>query len=64
MPWNKGEANSQAKLTEDQVRAIRRDTRACKVVGSDYGLSQAQVSRIRRRLHWKEVPDEPVGNSE
>ena len=58
MPWNKGEKNSQAKLTAKQVRAIRKDTRPCKVVGDDYGLSQAQVSRIRRRVHWKDVPDE------
>ena len=59
MPWGKCEGNSQAKLTAEQVRAIRKDTRACKVVGAEYGLSQAQVSRIRRRVHWKDLPDEP-----
>ena len=58
MPWGKGEGNSQAKLTPAQVRAIRKDTRACKVVGNEYGLSQAQVSRIRRRVQWKDLPDE------
>ena len=58
MPWARGEDNAAAKLTAEQVRAIRRDTRSCKVVGAEYGLSQAQVSRIRRRVHWKDVPDE------
>lgn len=58
MAWQKGEDNSQAKLTVEQVRAIRRDTRSCKVIGAQYGLSVAQVSRIRRRVYWKEVSDD------
>lgn len=58
MPWGRGEGNSQAKLTAEQVRAIRKDPRSCKMVGDEYGLSMAQVSRIRRRVHWKDVPDE------
>ena len=64
MPWARGEDNAAAKLTAEQVRAIRRDTRSCKVVGAEYGICEAQVSRIRRRIHWKEVPDDPVGTPE
>ncbi len=51
-----GERNGEAKVTEDQVREIRRRCAAGEyqyVVGPDYGLSQTQVSRIVRRAIWK-----------
>lgn len=52
MPWAKGEANKQAKLTEEQVLAIRRDTRTLKEVAYEYSVSPAQVWRIRNRIKW------------
>lgn len=58
MSAGKGESNSQAKLTVEQVRAIRRDTRPLKVMALKYGISEAHVWRIRNRIRWKELPDE------
>ena len=60
MPWAKGEKNAGAKLTEDDVRAIRRDTRTTKEVAYDYGITIAQVWRIRNRRQWVHVQDEPA----
>lgn len=47
-----GEANPAAKLTEAQVLAIRADTRPQRAIAKDYGITQAQVSRIVRREVW------------
>lgn len=58
MPWKKGEENSQTKLTEKQVYAIRRDTRMVKLVAADYGISNAQAWRIRARKRWKYLEEE------
>lgn len=49
-----GEKNGQAKLTYDQVVAIRADTRYQREIAKDYGISQLHVSRIKRKLVWKE----------
>lgn len=59
MPWQKGEENREAKLTEEQVRAIRRDPRLNKEVAYDYGITTHHAWRIRRRLRWAHVPDDP-----
>lgn len=58
MPARKGEENSSAKLTEEDVYAIRRDPRRQKQIAYDYGIGQMQVSRIKRRLKWKHLPEE------
>lgn len=58
MPARKGEENPAAKLTEEDVYAIRRDTRKDKLVAYDYGISQAHVWRIRSRLKWKHLKTE------
>ena len=50
-----GETNAQAKLTEDQVRAIRADTRTQMVIAKDYGMTFQQISRIKNRTRWKHV---------
>lgn len=52
-----GEGSGQAKLTEDQVRAIRLDSRSQRVVGQDYGVSGVAVCLIRQRKNWKHVED-------
>ena len=57
MPWGKGMDNRSAVLTEEQVRAIRKDPRAQKIIAADYGLSQGQISRIKRRKKWKSIPE-------
>ena len=54
---NIGEVNGNARLTEDQVRAILADTRYQRVIAADYGTTQRQVSRIKLREQWKVVAD-------
>jgi hypothetical protein len=51
----KGSVHTEAKITEADVIAIRADTRTQKVIASDYGISQTQVSRIKRREKWAHV---------
>jgi hypothetical protein len=46
-----------AKLTDDQVRAIRQDARTGFEIANEYGLSYQQVSRIKRRERWTHVAD-------
>lgn len=48
----RGERSNFAKLTEDSVRAIYRDTRTCTAVARDFGVSFVTVSDIRRRRSW------------
>ena len=45
--------NGRAKLTEEQVQAIRQDTRGKRTIAPDYGISPAQVQRIRLGKQWK-----------
>lgn len=58
MAGKSGEQNSQAKLTEDEVLAIRKDTRPLKEVAYDYGVTPAHVWRIRKRKKWTYLDDE------
>lgn len=55
---SRGERNSQAKLSSDQVRAIRA-MRAKGVTESQtathFGVSKITVSRVCRRIYWKHV---------
>lgn len=48
-----GEKNSQAKLTQEQVNAIRADDRIQYVIAADYGISTSQISRIKIGEHWR-----------
>ena len=54
-PGLQGEAHPSAKLTEDQVRAIRVDLRPQSQISAEYGVSQQTVSRIRKRANWKHL---------
>lgn len=51
----KGETNSMAKLTTDQVVLIRSDGRSFSEIGRHYGISPAQARRIKLRLRWSHV---------
>lgn len=42
-----------AKLTLEQVQAIREDARTQREIAKDYGVSQTTVSRIRRGEIWR-----------
>lgn len=41
-----------SKLTEFQVLEIRKDDRAYKILSDNYGVSIAQVSRIKNKERW------------
>lgn len=53
----RGVDNYSAKLTEDQVRAIRKDTRPGKKVAHEYGIGKTTFYRIKRRELWAHVED-------
>lgn len=44
-----------SKITEQQVRQIRRDDRPQSLVASLHGITQTQVSRIKRRTNWAHI---------
>lgn len=46
--------NGRAKLTWEQVRAIREDKRGKRVIAREYGISPAQAQRIRLGKQWVE----------
>jgi hypothetical protein len=50
---NNGTANPAAKLTDEQVAAIRLDTRSQAKIAADYGVWQTQISRIKRGVQRK-----------
>lgn len=51
----RGVKNPKAKITEEDVIAIRNDPRIGKVIGKEYGIAQANVSAIKRRLTWNHI---------
>lgn len=61
--WNKrtrhghpiGVANPCAKLTEDQVRAVRSSTRTAREAAEEFGISKHMVFLIRTRRAWVHV---------
>ena len=55
-----GEQHARSKLTNDQVLAIRKDTRAQWQIAIDYKVSQITVSSIKRLATWKHLIGEPL----
>ena len=53
----RGELNHNAKLTREDVLAIRSSTGTLASVAAMFGTDQANVSLIRRRLSWAHVVD-------
>lgn len=54
----KGQRNGNAKLTEDDVRAIRRRCEAGEKqadIAADYGITAGLVSQIHTRYSWRHV---------
>jgi hypothetical protein len=45
-----------AKLTDDQVRAIRDDARPSHAIAPEYNVSSGQIRRIKRRRDWRHLP--------
>lgn len=53
-----GERNGAARLTDDQVRAIKAELsagRLHRLIAEDHGVSRSLVSRIGRRERWSHV---------
>lgn len=50
-----GSKNPCAKLTEEQVFAIRSENRAITAIAKDYCVGKSTICRIRRGLSWKHV---------
>jgi HNH endonuclease len=51
---------SRTKLARAEVITIRRDPRKQGVIAEEYGISQSQVSRIKRGASWADVPEPDV----
>jgi hypothetical protein len=51
----RGEAHSNAKLTEEQVRGIRTSTATQRELARIHGVSQSAISYVRQRKTWKVV---------
>ena len=52
---NKGKANGRAKLTEENVLAILKDTRTQIDIAKDYNVSKATIGMIKTGKRWKHV---------
>jgi|SRR5215475_10500522 len=52
LPRGKNHPRGMAKLTEQQVLAIRSDKRVQSVIAAEYGITQSNVSRIKTRDGW------------
>lgn len=52
---NRGERHPLAKLTVEQVRAIRADARPNAVIAADYPVSRRTIADIKRRAAWQHV---------
>ncbi len=53
---NRGERCAAAKLTTEQVLAIRADTRLQREIAAEYGIRDSAVSRIKTRKRWAHIP--------
>lgn len=51
----RGERRANAKLTEDDVRAIRTDKRSQRAIAAEYGVSQPTVGKVIRGEIWSHI---------
>lgn len=52
----RGENSGHAVLTDEQVLAIRSDTRTQSIIAEEYGISGSHVCGIQRGKFWKHLP--------
>lgn len=57
IPHHKGEKAHSAKLTEFDVRQIRKSTNSCAEIAKEFGICQSNVSAIRRHKTWRHISD-------
>ena len=55
----RGQNNGRSKLTEEDVRKIRADTRTSRQVAADYGVGMMTIQRIKNRSSWGHLSDTP-----
>lgn len=53
---SRGSAHGCAKLTEEQVLAIRESVGPSRIIGEEFGVSGRQVRDIRARRVWRHIP--------
>ncbi len=53
----KGEINGNAKLTAEQVRAIRSDKRLEREIAADFGIVRSHVRAIKAREKWAHLAE-------
>lgn len=56
----RGEKQWASKLTEEQAKAIRLDSRTNEQIAADYGIRGTAVSRIKSGLRWPHLASHPV----
>lgn len=54
-PYHRGETNPHAKLTAEQVRAIRASTSASTALASMYGVTRSTITHIRDGSTWRSL---------
>lgn len=52
---NQGIANGRAKLTEEQVKAIRQDKRTYQKIADEYHITKSTISAIKNYKLWSHV---------
>ncbi|CAJ5439400.1 HNH endonuclease family protein [Burkholderia pseudomallei] len=52
-----GEKHPMAKLSEEEVRAIRRSATGTKALAAQFGVHPSAIVKIRARVTWKHVAD-------
>lgn len=50
-----GESNGMAKLTDDDIRAIKTATGSQREIAAAFGICQQNVSQIKRGIRWKHI---------
>jgi len=48
----RGEAQNKARLTEEQIAAIRMDPRRLKIIGAEYGVDRSYIWKIKHGWYW------------
>jgi len=52
---NKGSRNGKARLSADDVRAIRVDRRIYRIIATEYGISTRHTSALKRGEYWNHI---------
>lgn len=50
--WHRGAGNPKAKLTPEQIAAIRADRRPTRFLAAEYGVNRVTIQRIRNGSAW------------